>query len=87
MIKSLNPISTINEVEYSAAARIKIIFNCVRDPVAMRPGAQVASAELDGFFDRSHGIGGRGQKGGVLPPLGRIKKDNTFFGTLSRGVR
>ena len=45
---------------------LKIIFNCIRDPVAMRPGGEITSGQAHSLFDLWNSICGSRQKGRVL---------------------
>ena len=65
-IKINYPVPGINELEYSAPLRRKIIFNCVSYTMAMGTGTDVTARLEDSLFDARHRIGRRGQKAGIL---------------------
>jgi hypothetical protein len=50
IINSFNPFSTINDIEYSGGVPLKIIFNCIRDPVAVRTKGEITSGQTHGLL-------------------------------------
>lgn len=65
-INFVNHFQVINDVEYSAVPRRKIIFYCISNTTPVRPGADVAGAGSDGLLDLRNGIGRSGEKPCVL---------------------
>lgn len=55
-IITLNRQPCINEIQYSAAPRLKIIFNCVPHTVAVGPETHVTAGLADGLLYQRHGI-------------------------------